>query len=263
MSSRSTSPKPEGKGERVQKVLANTGLASRREIDRLIQAGRIVIDGRPAIPGDRLLGSETVLVDGKRVKLPAVAADAYSDVLIYHKPVGEITARRDPEKRKTVFESLPQAPRGRWIAIGRLDINTSGLLLFTTDGALAHRLMHPSFEIEREYAVRIRGELTDEQISSLREGIVLDDGPARFENIQPMQGSKTNSWLQVCLREGRNREVRRMFEAIGVVVSRLMRIRFGPVNLGRIARGQYRMLNTAERNALYAAVGGSAHSRRQ
>jgi 23S rRNA pseudouridine2605 synthase len=255
MSSRSTSQKPEPKGERVQKVLANTGLASRREIDRLIQAGRVVIDGRPAVPGDRLHGPETVLVDGKRVKLPPVASASGGDVLIYHKPAGEITARRDPERRRTVFESLPKPPRGRWITIGRLDISTSGLLLFTTDGALAHRLMHPSFEIEREYAVRVRGALSDEQMATLREGVSLDDGPAHFEQIRPMQVGKNNSWFQVCLREGRNREVRRMFDFIGVSVSRLIRIRFGPINLGRMSRGSHRLLNERERAALYAAVG--------
>jgi 23S rRNA pseudouridine2605 synthase len=261
MSSRSTNPKPKVRGERVQKVLANTGLASRREIDRLIQAGRVLIDGRPAVPGDRLLGPEKVLVDGRRVRLPAQQTpDA---VLAYHKPVGEITARRDPEGRKTVFEGLPRAPAGRWIVIGRLDINTSGLLLLTTDGDLAHRLMHPSFEVERVYAVRVRGQLSEAQIGQLAGGIELEDGVARFLRIVPMGGGKANNWYEVTLGEGRNREVRRLFEAVGITVSRLIRIRFGPVELGRMARGSYRLLDDGERAALRAAVGASTPARRQ
>jgi 23S rRNA pseudouridine2605 synthase len=253
MSSRSTNPKLEARGERVQKVLAGTGFASRREIDRLIRAGRVVIDGRPAVLGDRLLGREKVLVDGRRIHLPepGLAVDA---VLAYHKPVGEITARRDPEGRKTVFDSLPKAPRGRWIAIGRLDINTSGLLLFATDGELAHRLMHPSFEIEREYAVRVRGQLGDAQSNRLVRGIELEDGVARFERIEPMGGGNANNWYHVTLREGRNREVRRLFEAVDVTVSRLIRIRYGPIELGRLKRGSHRRLDDDERSALDAAV---------
>lgn len=258
MSSRSTSPKPEVRGERVQKVLANTGLASRREIDRLILAGRVLIDGRPAVPGDRLLGREKVQVDGKPIRLPAPRADRGTAVLAYHKPVGEITARRDPEGRKTVFESLPKPPGGRWIAVGRLDIHTAGLLLFTTDGELAHRLMHPRYEIEREYAVRIRGQLSDARIDQLLSGVELDDGMARFERIETMRGGKANTWYHVLLSEGRNREVRRLFEAIGVTVSRLIRIRYGPIELGRMTRGSQRMLDDAERRALYAAVGQRA-----
>jgi 23S rRNA pseudouridine2605 synthase len=258
MSSRSTSPKPEPRGERVQKVLAAAGLASRREIDRLIQAGRVVIDGRPAVPGDRLAGHETVQVDGKRVRLPDAPAGGAGAVLIYHKPTGEISARRDPEGRTTVFEALPRPPRGRWISVGRLDINTSGLLLFATDGQLAHRLMHPGSEIEREYAVRVRGELSDEQLSALTTGVALDDGPAHFESILPSGSGQSNSWYHVILREGRNREVRRIFEAIGVTVSRLMRVRYGPVALGRLARGKHRYLEDGEVQAVYRAVGLSA-----
>jgi len=255
MSSRSTNPKPELKGARVQKVLANAGFASRREIDRLILAGRIVIDGRTAVPGDRLLGEEKVLVDGKRVKFPSTETETLADVLIYNKPAGEITARRDPEGRATVFESLPKVSRGRWIAIGRLDIQTSGLLLFTTDGELAHRLMHPSFEIEREYAVRLRGRLSEAQLDKLRNGIALEDGMARFDKIELVGGGNTNCWYEVRLSEGRNREIRRMFEAIDITVSRLTRIRYGPVDLGRMARGGYRFLNNRERATLYRAVG--------
>ena len=255
MSSRSSNRKPESKGERVQKVLAETGLASRREIDRLIKAGRIVIDGRPAIPGDRLFGQEKVLVDGRRVKLPSNGTDREYEALLYNKPVGEVTSKQDPEGRPTVFESLPQPSGGRWIAVGRLDINTSGLLLFTTDGELAHRLMHPRHEIQREYAVRIRGQLADDQLEALTHGVELADGRTRFEQIEPMRSGKANSWYRVLLREGRNREVRRMFEAVGVTVSRLIRIRYGPISLGRIPRGRHRFLEDGELVALSRAVG--------
>jgi 23S rRNA pseudouridine2605 synthase len=160
-----------------------------------------------------------------------------------------------------VFESLPKLPRGRWIAIGRLDINTSGLLLFTTDGDLAHRLMHPSFEIEREYAVRVRGELDQEQLARLTSGVELEDGSARFEQIADMGGGRTNSWYHVTLREGRNREVRRLMEAVGATVSRLMRIRYGPINLGRLQQRHCRYLDAAECASLYAAVGKAAELR--
>lgn len=258
MSSRSTSPKPEQKGERVQKVLARTGFASRREIDKLILAGRVVIDNRPAVPGDRLLGTEKVQIDGKLVRLGEPKADTSTRVLLYHKPVGEISARKDPERRKTVFDSLPRAPHGRWILIGRLDINTSGLLLLTTDGELAHRLMHPSFEVEREYAVRIRGTLNDSQFESVCQGVYLEDGPASFEAIEPMNPGTSNSWYRVTLKEGRNREVRRIFEAIDVTVSRLIRIRYGSVNLDRLKRGGYRLLSPAEIGALRKEVAGDA-----
>jgi 23S rRNA pseudouridine2605 synthase len=255
MSSRSSSPKADTRGERVQKVLASAGFASRREIDRLIQAGRVVIDGRAAVPGDRLSGSENVLVDGKRVRLPSAEDHGPAEVLAYHKRIGEITARLDPEGRKTVFDDLPKVSTGRWIVIGRLDINTSGLLLFTTDGELAHRLMHPSYEIEREYSVRIRGDIDDEQLAALLNGVQLEDGLARFDQIRPGGTGSTNSWYHVSLHEGRNREVRRLFEAVNLSVSRLMRTRFGPVSLGRMQRGQWRKLEAREIASLYTTVG--------
>jgi 23S rRNA pseudouridine2605 synthase len=253
MSSRSNSRKPETRGERLQKVLAATGLASRRRIEQLIEAGRIVVDGRQAVLGERLLGTEKVMVDGKPVRLPDIDG-GQAEILLYYKPAGEITSRRDPDGRKTVFDALPKPSSGRWIGVGRLDISTSGLLLFTTDGELAHRLMHPSYEIEREYAVRLRGELTASQLQQLTDGVELEDGLARFENIQVLEGGAANSWYRVRLKEGRNREVRRMFEALGLTVSRLIRVRYGPVELGRLRRGHHRPASHAERDALYAAI---------
>ena len=202
-------------------------------------------------------GSEKVLFDGKPLKLQSASTAARHPVVAYYKPVGEISTRRDPEGRKSVFAALPRLKSGRWINVGRLDIATSGLLLFTTDGELAHRLMHPSYEIHREYAVRILGALSDEQIEQLRDGVALDDGVARFEHIEAgtSVGEAANSWYQVRLGEGRNREVRRMFEAVGVTVSRLIRTKYGPIELGRLRRGGHRFLDGEEVDALYAAVG--------
>jgi 23S rRNA pseudouridine2605 synthase len=203
-----------------------------------------------------LSGSEKVVLDGKTLKLQSATIDAGHPVVAYYKPVGEISTRHDPEGRKSVFAALPSLRSGRWINVGRLDIATSGLLLFTTDGELAHRLMHPSYEVHREYSVRILGTLSDEQVDRLRSGVTLEDGVARFEHIEAGEGagSAANSWYLVKLGEGRNREVRRMFEAVGVTVSRLIRTRYGPIELGRLRRGAHRYLNAAEIAALYAAV---------
>lgn len=195
------------------------------------------------------------MVDGRPLRISR-RAGAHRH-LAYYKPAGEITTRDDPEHRPTIFDRLPRPPHGRWISIGRLDINTSGLLLLTTEGELAHRLMHPSYEVSREYAVRLLGAPSAEQLQALADGVVLEDGPARFDALETRGGAGRNTWLHVTLREGRNREVRRMFEAVGLTVSRLIRVRYGPVQLSRMQRGRVRDLTAAETAALYEAVGMS------
>jgi 23S rRNA pseudouridine2605 synthase len=215
--------------ERVQKLLASAGHGSRRGIEEWIRAGRITINGRTAGLGDRATHDDQVCLDGKPLDLGGRAAS--TAVLLYHKPLGEVTTRSDPEGRPTVFERLPPAPGGRWIVVGRLDVNTSGLLLFTNDGELAHRLMHPSSEVEREYRVRLRGMPSAPVLERLRRGVELEDGPARFDRIEPESNDGSHSWFRVCLHEGRNREVRRLFEHEGFEVSRLSRMRYGTIEL--------------------------------
>jgi 23S rRNA pseudouridine2605 synthase len=215
-----------GKPERLHKLLANSGVGSRREMEELIAAGRIVVNGAPAHVGQTVSPGDRIKVNGKLVQLRF--SDRLPRVILYHKPEGEIVSRNDPEHRPNVFTSLPRMSAGRWVAVGRLDFNTSGLLLLTTSGDLANRLMHPRYELVREYAVRILGELPDEARRQLLDGIELDDGPAKFGFFQEAGGEGANRWYRVSLFEGRNREVRRMFEAVGVVVSRLMRVRYGP-----------------------------------
>ncbi|MBT0960668.1 rRNA pseudouridine synthase [Denitromonas sp. IR12] len=223
--------------ERLNKALAAIGVASRREIEEMIIAGRISVNEAPAAIGQKVTPADRIRVNGKLVQLRFETK--VPRVLMYHKPEGEIVSRDDPEGRATVFEQLPKLRHGRWVAVGRLDFNTSGLLLFTDDGALANRLMHPRYEMEREYAVRILGTLTDEQIALLKNGIELGDGEARFTSVVDRGGEGSNHWYHVVLSEGRNREVRRMFEALELTVSRLMRVRYGPVLLpSRLKRGQ-------------------------
>lgn len=223
--------------QRLHKLLALAGLGSRRDMETLIASGRVTVNGKVATVGAGVTEHDVVRIDSRPVRLPF--EPELPQVLLYHKPEGEIVSQDDPEGRATVFQKLPKVKHGKWIAIGRLDMNTSGLLIFTTSGELANRFMHPRYEVEREYAVRIFGELTEGQITQLKEGIELEDGPANFDSIVAQGGEGANHWYQVILREGRNREVRRLFEAFQLPVSRLMRVRFGPVNLPpRVKRGQ-------------------------
>lgn len=223
--------------QRLHKLLALQGLGSRRDMEELIASGRVTVNGEIAKVGVGVTQYDIVRIDSRPVRLSFEAE--LPQVLIYHKPEGEIVSQDDPEGRASVFDKLPKIKQGKWIAIGRLDMNTSGLLIFTNSGDLANRFMHPRYEVEREYAVRIFGELTEEQMGMLTQGIELEDGPAAFDSISAQGGEGANHWYQVILREGRNREVRRLFEAFQLPVSRLMRVRFGPVNLPpRVKRGQ-------------------------
>jgi 23S rRNA pseudouridine2605 synthase len=216
--------------EKIQKVLANAGIGSRRQIEGFIAEGRITVNGRVATIGDRMTYHDKIMVDGREVKLLKSKAQN-TRVLLYHKPEGQLCTRDDPEKRPTIFESLPLIRNSRWICVGRLDFNTSGLLLITNDGELAHKLMHPSSQIEREYAVRVKGDVNGDVIEKLLNGIKLEDGFARFEQLTDAGGTGTNHWYHVIVKEGRNRLVRRMWEAMNLTVSRLIRIRFGNVYL--------------------------------
>lgn len=230
---------------KLHKALADAGHGSRREIEDWIAAGRVIVNGVAAHVGQRVGVDDKVRVNGRLVQLKL--APKIPRVLVYHKPEGEIVSREDPEGRPSVFSRLPRLKSGRWIAIGRLDFNSCGLLLFTNDGRLANRMMHPRYEIDREYAVRVLGEATPEAIARLRGGIELEDGVARFSSFADGGGEGSNHWYRVVLAEGRNREVRRMFEAVGLLVSRLMRVRYGPVHLSpRLKRGQCRDLDPAE-----------------
>lgn len=241
--------------ERLQKVLAAAGLGSRREIEQWIQAGRITVNGQVATLGLKVTGREKILIDNRTV--PALRKTRPSPrVLIYHKPSGEVCTRSDPEGRPTIFDKLPPMQGGRWINVGRLDLATSGLLLLTTDGELANALMHPSREIQREYAVRVQGTVSEATLTRIREGIVLDDGVARFDSVTSAGGDGSNQWLRVVVSEGRNRLVRRVWEAVECRVSRLIRVRYGPVELGRSLRpGHHRLMKEKELGALYAAAG--------
>jgi 23S rRNA pseudouridine2605 synthase len=217
-------------GERIQKVLARGGIGSRREIERWISEGRLKINGKPVGLGDRLREGDRLFLNDRIVNWEKFVEQP-TRVLLYHKPVGEVVTRRDPEGRPVVFTQLPKLAVSRWIAVGRLDINTSGLLLVTNNGELANRLMHPSTQVEREYAVRILGEVSDATLARLKEGVELEDGMAKFDDIQFAGGEGANKWYNVIVAEGRNRLVRRLWESQQVVVSRLMRVRYGPVVL--------------------------------
>ncbi len=251
---RSRHPELPGKPERLHKVLAQSGLGSRRQMEEMIAGGRVVVNGEAAHIGQTVSADDRVKVNGKLVRLRF--SDRLPRVILYHKPEGEIVSRNDPEHRPNVFTALPRMASGRWVAVGRLDFNTSGLLLLTTSGELANRLMHPRYQLVREYAVRILGDLPEEARRRLLEGIELDDGPARFGSFQEAGGEGANRWYRVSLSEGRNREVRRMFEAVGVVVSRLIRVRYGPFLLPpQLKRGQTFELGEVEVKKLLAEFG--------
>jgi 23S rRNA pseudouridine2605 synthase len=235
--------------ERVQKCLARLGYGSRRGIEKWIKDGRIRINGQRAQLGDQMSLNDEVTLDGNPLQLQQESLE--TRVLLYHKPPGEICTASDPEGRRSVFESLPRLYSGRWVGVGRLDINTSGLLLFTNDGALANRLMHPSGHMPREYAVRILGEVTPSILKNLTHGVMLDDGDARFEDIVESGGTGANNWFHVVIMQGRNRIVRRLWESQGLKVSRLQRVRFGPIVLPRSLRpGAWIELDTAQIESL-------------
>lgn len=233
-------------GEKLQKVLAQAGFGSRRMMEEWIVSGRVSVNDEPATLGMRV--SEGDLIKAERRTMRVGERDAAVRVLLYHKPEGEIVSRNDPEKRASVFDKLPKVRGQKWIAIGRLDFNTSGLLIFTTSGELANCLMHPRFEVEREYAVRVQGVMTEAQINqALKQGVELDDGVVKFEKLEDQGGEGFNHWYSVILREGRNRVIRRTFEALGLPVSRLMRVRFGIINLPpRLKRGMSVELSAVE-----------------
>lgn len=248
--------KPSGTdtGERIQKLLARAGLGSRREIERWIEEGRLTVNGNKVQLGYHLKPDDYLQINGRVVKWDKYAEQP-TRVLVYHKPVGEVVTRRDPEGRPVIFTQLPRLPVGRWIAVGRLDINTSGLILVTNNGELANRLMHPSRQVEREYAVRILGEVDDAMQERLKKGVELEDGPAHFDDIHFHIGEGANKWFYVTVKQGRNRLVRRLWESQGVKVSRLIRVRYGDVTLPERVRshGSYE-LEPKELQALMAFV---------
>lgn len=241
--------------EKLQKVLARAGFGSRRELEQWISDGRVKINGAVAKLGDRVTSKDKIVVDGKKLAPREQSAQAHP-VLLYNKPLGEICTRNDPEGRPTVFDHLPRLTHARWVAVGRLDINTTGLLLFTTDGELANKLMHPSAQIQREYMVRVMGEVTDEHIRNLTSGVELEDGTARFDGIRFGGGEGVNQWYYVMLQEGRNREVRRLWESQGLKVSRLKRVRYGNIVIpSYVKMGKFVELPATETKALYQLAG--------
>ena len=231
--------------ERLQKILAASGVGSRRQMEEWISNGWVQVNGKTAQLGDKVSPDDQVSVKGNAIKLKW--ADRLPRIILYYKQEGEIVSRDDPQGRVSIFDRLPQAASSRWVAIGRLDINTSGLLILTTSGELVQRFAHPKFEVQREYAVRVLGEVSREQMQQLTQGIMLEDGLAQVERISEQGGEGANKWYNVVIKEGRNREVRRIFEHIGLTVSRLVRVGFGPIGLpNRLKRGQFYELNPAE-----------------
>ncbi len=250
-----TTEESEIKPERIQKVLAQSGLGSRREVERWIEEGRLTVNGVKVTPGQHLQSGDQVQINGRMINWEKYKNQP-TRVLVYNKPTGEVVTRRDPQGRPVVFSKLPKLEIGRWISVGRLDINTSGLLLLTNNGELANRLMHPSAEVDREYAVRILGQVSDEMIEKLKAGVELEDGLALFNDIQFFSGEGANKWFHVVVKEGRNRLVRRLWESQDVTVSRLMRVRYGPAVLpGNVRVHDSYELNTKELAILMEFVG--------
>lgn len=238
--------------ERIQKFLANQGIASRREIERWIHAGEIKVNGELCTIGQTISGDENIEIRGEMI---ALNTNVHSRVILYHKPEGEIVSRSDPQGRPTVFDKLPYLKTGRWVSVGRLDVNTSGLLLFTTDGVLANELMHPRNQIEREYRVRVQGEVTNEIMTKIQNGVQLEDGIAKLKILEVQEAWGVNTWCRVVLHEGRNREVRRIWESQNLRVSRLIRTRFGSVELPRDMRlGKYIDLTPSQYKSLQKLI---------
>jgi 23S rRNA pseudouridine2605 synthase len=240
--------------ERLQKILSQAGLGSRREMERWIEAGFVSVNGKPVTIGDSAGPDDIITVKGKLIPNP-LKIKSSTRIIVYHKPVGEISSRHDPKFSETVFDNLPRLKNGRWVQVGRLDLNTSGLLLFTNNGDLANQLMHPKHAIEREYAVRVRGQVSPETMNLLKKGVMLEDGMAHFTSLQFRGGVGANGWYHVTLQEGRNREVRRLWESQGLEVSRLIRIRYGSLNLPRfLSRGQHHELTPKEVDQFLATL---------
>lgn len=240
--------------ERLQKVMARAGLGSRRQIETHMANGEVKVNHVPAVLGQQVGLGDVVEYNARQYKV--LSARPAHRTLVYHKPEGEVTTRSDPEGRKTVFDRLPRLKEGRWIAIGRLDINTAGLLLLTTDGELANQMMHPSSAVDREYLCRIRGEVTDDQVETLKRGVILDDGPAKFSDVVVGESTQGHTWVTVTLLEGRNREVRRLWEAVGGQVARLKRVRYGAVFLpARVRSGRFEELTDKDHQILREDAG--------
>lgn len=241
--------------ERIQKVLARAGYGSRRQVESWIKEGRVSCNGQAAALGDQISEGDRISLDNRPLS-PKRLWQQPQQVILYNKPVGEVCTRRDPEGRRTIYQSLPTPEQGRWVSVGRLDLNTSGLIILTTDGELANRLMHPSNAMDREYAVRVLGEVTPEMMQRLRDGVLLEDGEAHFSDIQESGGEGANRWFHVVIQEGRNREVRRLWESQGVQVSRLMRVRYGPIIMpSNLRNGHWTRLEGADLEHLYSQAG--------
>ncbi|HEU0290859.1 MAG TPA: pseudouridine synthase [Burkholderiales bacterium] len=252
-------PSPGGATFKLQKALAQAGLGSRRDMEELVRAGQVTVNGAPATIGARVSAKDVIQVNGRIIGRSADSTPPR--VLLYYKPEGEIVSRDDPDGRPSVFDRLPHARGAKWLAVGRLDFNTSGLLILTTSGELANRMMHPRYELEREYAVRVQGRLSPEQQAKMLSGIRLGDGMARCEAVHDRGGEGANHWYHIVIREGRNREVRRLFESLRLRVSRLMRVRFGSVSLPRnLRRGKHVELTRPEVRQLLASLGLEASS---